>query len=557
MLRINEIRLPLDHDTTALENAILKRLGIAKSALTVFSIFKRSHDARKKNAMLFVYSVDVDVRDEAAVLNKLRGDAAVKLSPDTSYHFIGHASAGSTPTLRPVIVGFGPCGIFAALILAQMGLKPIVLERGKSVRERTQDTWGLWRKKILDPESNVQFGEGGAGTFSDGKLYSQIKDPRFLGRKVMSEFVKAGAPAEIMYVSKPHVGTFRLVGVVEKMREEIIALGGEVRFQHRVVDVSIESGQVRGIKVFDAVNARETEIRTDHLILALGHSSRDTVQTLHARGVFMEAKPFSIGFRIEHPQSLIDRARFGVNAGNPLLGAADYKLVHHAANGRSVYSFCMCPGGTVVAATSESNRVVTNGMSQYSRNERNANAGIVVGIDLRDYPGGPLAGIDFQRHWESRAFELGGGNYEAPGQLVGDFLAGRASTSLGDVVPSYQPGVHLTDLATCIPDYAIMAIREALPAFDKQMRGFAMHDAVLTGVETRTSSPVKITRGADFQSLNVRGLYPAGEGASYAGGILSAGVDGIKVAEAVARSLLGIATSKEDDSGWQDSGEIV
>ncbi len=557
MLRINEIRLPLDHDATALENAILKRLGIAKSALTAFSIFKRSHDARKKNAMLFVYSVDVDVRDEAAVLNKLRGDTAVKLSPDTSYHFIGHASAGSTPTLRPVIVGFGPCGIFAALILAQMGLKPIVLERGKSVRERTQDTWGLWRKKILDPESNVQFGEGGAGTFSDGKLYSQIKDPRFLGRKVMSEFVKAGAPAEIMYVSKPHVGTFRLVGVVEKMREEIIALGGEVRFQHRVVDVSIESGQVRGIKVFDAVNARETEIRTDHLILALGHSSRDTVQMLHARGVFMEAKPFSIGFRIEHPQSLIDRARFGVNAGNPLLGAADYKLVHHAANGRSVYSFCMCPGGTVVAATSELNRVVTNGMSQYSRNERNANAGIVVGIDPRDYPGGPLAGIDFQRHWESHAFELGGGNYEAPGQLVGDFLAGRASTSLGDVVPSYQPGVHLTDLATCIPDYAITAIREALPAFDKQMRGFAMHDAVLTGVETRTSSPVKITRGADFQSLNVRGLYPAGEGASYAGGILSAGVDGIKVAEAVARSLLGIATSKEDDSGWQDSGEIV
>ncbi len=557
MLRINEIRLPLDHDATALENAILKRLGIAKSALTVFSIFKRSHDARKKNAMLFVYSVDVDVREEAAVLNKLRGDTAVKLSPDTSYHFIGHASAGSTPTLRPVIVGFGPCGIFAALILAQMGLKPIVLERGKSVRERTQDTWGLWRKKILDPESNVQFGEGGAGTFSDGKLYSQIKDPRFLGRKVMSEFVKAGAPAEIMYVSKPHVGTFRLVGVVEKMREEIIALGGEVRFQHRVVDVSIESGQVRGIKVFDAVNARETEIRTDHLILALGHSSRDTVQMLHARGVFMEAKPFSIGFRIEHPQSLIDRARFGVNAGNPLLGAADYKLVHHAANGRSVYSFCMCPGGTVVAATSELNRVVTNGMSQYSRNERNANAGIVVGIDLRDYPGGPLAGIDFQRHWESHAFELGGGNYEAPGQLVGDFLAGRASTSLGDVVPSYQPGVHLTDLATCIPDYAITAIREALPAFDKQMRGFAMHDAVLTGVETRTSSPVKITRGADFQSLNVRGLYPAGEGASYAGGILSAGVDGIKVAEAVARSLLGIATSTVDDSGWQDSGGIV
>jgi uncharacterized FAD-dependent dehydrogenase len=306
--------------------------------------------------------------------------------------------------------------------------------------------------------------------------------------------------------------------------------------------------------VLDVKRDQIEEIRTDHLILALGHSSRDTVQMLHARGVFMEAKPFSIGFRIEHPQSLIDRARFGVNAGNPLLGAADYKFVHHANNGRSVYSFCMCPGGTVVAATSEENRVVTNGMSQYSRNERNANAGIVVGIDPRDYPGEPLAGIEFQRRWESRAFELGGGNYEAPGQLVGDFLAGRASTSLGEIDPSYKPGVHLTDLATSIPDYAVTAIREALPAFDKQIRGFAMHDAVLTGVETRTSSPVKITRGPDFQSVNVKGLYPAGEGASYAGGILSAGVDGIKVAEAVGRSLLGISASGGEDSGWKDSG---
>ena len=554
MLRINDIRLPLDHDEIALENAIVKKLGIAKAALMSFSIFKRSHDARRKNAMLFVYSVDVTVRDEAAVLNKLRADVSIMISPDTGYHFIGHTTAGSTPRHRPIIVGFGPCGIFAALILAQMGLKPIVLERGKPVRERTQDTWDLWRRKSLHPESNVQFGEGGAGTFSDGKLYSQIKDPHYLGRKVMSEFVKAGAPAEIMYVAKPHVGTFRLVGVVETMREEIIALGGEVRFQHRVVDLLIEGSQLRGATVLDVKRDQVKEIRTDHLILALGHSSRDTVQMLYARGVFMEAKPFSIGFRIEHPQSLIDRARFGVNAGNPLLGAADYKLVHHANNGRSVYSFCMCPGGTVVAATSEENRVVTNGMSQYSRNERNANAGIVVGIDPRDYPDGPLAGIEFQRRWESRAYELGGGNYEAPGQLVGDFLAGRASTSLGEIVPSYQPGVHLTDLATSIPDYAVTAIREALPAFDKQIRGFAMYDAVLTGVETRTSSPVKITRGPDFQSLNVKGLFPAGEGASYAGGILSAGVDGIKVAEAVARSLLGIAASGGEDSGWKDSG---
>ena len=557
MLRINEIRLPLDHDPHALEVAVLQKLGIAKSALVSFAIFKRSHDARKKHAMLFVYSVDVVVRDEAAILKKRRRDVAVRISPDTGYHFVGHAEAGSTPQHRPIIVGFGPCGIFAALILAQMGLKPIVLERGKPVRERTQDTWDLWRRKTLHAESNVQFGEGGAGTFSDGKLYSQIKDPRFLGRKVMSEFVKAGAPPEIMYVSKPHVGTFRLVGVVEKMREEIIALGGEIRFQHRLLDLLIEDGHLRGAKVLDVKKNVVDEISTYHLVLALGHSSRDTVEMLHARGVFIEAKPFSIGFRIEHPQSLIDRARFGVNAGNPLLGAADYKLVHHASNGRSVYSFCMCPGGTVVAATSEENRVVTNGMSQYSRNERNANAGIVVGIDPNDYPGGPLAGIDFQRHWESRAFELGGGNYEAPAQLVGDFLAGRASTSLGEVIPSYKPGVHLTDLATSLPDYAVAAIREALPAFEKQIPGFAMHDAILTAVETRTSSPIRITRGQDFQSVNVKGLYPAGEGASYAGGILSAGVDGIKVAEAVGRSLLGLAQNPDCDTAWNDSGGIA
>jgi uncharacterized protein len=541
MLRMNEIRLPLDHPETALEQAILKKLAVPKSALLGFSVFKRSVDARKKDAMLFVYSVDVTVQDEAAVLKKLRGDRAIIPSPDTCYHFVATAPVDFTPTHRPIVVGFGPCGIFAALILAQMGLKPIVLERGKQVRERTQDTWGLWRRNTLNPESNVQFGEGGAGTFSDGKLYSQIKDPRHLGRKVMSEFVKAGAPPEIMYVAKPHVGTFRLVGVVERMREEIIELGGEVRFQHRVTDLLIEDGQLRGATALNLRNGQSQQFRTDHLVLALGHSSRDTFHMLHERGVYLEAKPFSIGFRIEHPQSLIDRARLGPNAGNPLLGAADYKLVHHASNGRSVYSFCMCPGGTVVAATSEENRVVTNGMSQYSRNERNANAGIVVGIDPRDYPGGPLAGIAFQRHWESGAFVLGGSNYEAPAQLVGDFLAGRASTQLGEVEPSYKPGVHLTDLAPSVPDYAITAIREALPAFDRQIRGFATHDAVLTGVETRTSSPLKITRGDDFQSLNVKGLYPAGEGASYAGGILSAGVDGIEVAEAVAKSLLGTA----------------
>jgi uncharacterized protein len=536
MLRLTELKLPLDHPPEDLRIAILKKLELADKDLRGFSIFKRSYDARKKNALLLVYAVDVEVANETALLKKFRHDRNLKPTPDMAYHFVGHAPEALA--MRPLVVGFGPCGIFAALVLAQMGFKPIVLERGKAVRERTKDTWGLWRKNTLDPESNVQFGEGGAGTFSDGKLYSQIKDPRYLGRKVMTEFVKAGAPEEILYVSKPHIGTFRLVGVVETMRAEIEALGGEIRFQQRVTDVLIEGGSVCGVAL-----ASGEQIRSDNVILALGHSARDTVEMLHKRGVFMEAKPFSVGFRIEHPQSLIDKARLGPNAGNPILGAADYKLVHHAKNGRSVYSFCMCPGGTVVAAASEPNRVVTNGMSQYSRNERNANAGIVVGITPDDYPAMPegdkvLAGIEFQRKLESLAFELGGGTYEAPGQLVGDFLKGVASTKLGSVEPSYKPGVHLTDLATALPDYAIEAIREALPEFGKQIQNFDMHDAVLTGVETRTSSPVRITRGADYQSLNVKGLYPAGEGAGYAGGILSAGVDGIEVAEAVALAIL-------------------
>ena len=543
MLRITELRLPLDHAEDALRPAVVRRLGIPDAELKRFNVFKRSYDARKRHALVFIYTVDCEVHDEGRVLQTFADDRHVNPAPDTSYRFVGHASADfhAAQRPRPLVVGFGPCGIFAALILAQMGLRPIVLERGKAVRERTQDTWGLWRRRVLDPESNVQFGEGGAGTFSDGKLWSQISDPRHLTRKVLNEFVKAGAPEEILFVAKPHIGTFRLVGMVEKMRADIEALGGEIRFGQRVVDMHLEDGHVRGVTL-----ASGKEIRADHVVLALGHSARDTFEVLHRRGVFMEAKPFSIGFRIEHPQSLIDQARFGPNAGHPRLGAADYKLVHHAGNGRAVYSFCMCPGGTVVAATSEPNRVVTNGMSQYSRNERNANAGIVVGISPADYaldrsaagPVNPLDGIAFQRRWESRAFELGGGNYDAPGQLVGDFIAGRASTEFGSVLPSYKPGVHLTDLATSLPDFAIPAIREALPAFEQQIKGFAMHDAVLTGVETRTSSPLRITRGKDYQSLNVKGLYPAGEGAGYAGGIMSAGVDGIEVAEAVGRAML-------------------
>ena len=539
MLRLNEVKLPLEHDEAALPAAMLARLGIDAADLLGFTVFKRSYDARKRSAVVLIYSLHVDVKNEAAVLARLGHDIHLMPAPDTDYKFVagGEQLAGHTHEARPIVIGTGPCGLFVALILAQMGLRPLILERGKQVRERTVDTFGFWRKRELNPESNVQFGEGGAGTFSDGKLYSQIKDPKHYGRKVLTEFVKAGAPEEIMYVSKPHIGTFRLVKMVEEMRANIEQLGGEYRFESKVVDLDIvpgpDGGQVRGV-----VLANGETIASNHVVLAIGHSARDTFEMLHKRGVYIEAKPFSIGFRVEHPQSLIDSCRFGPSAGHPILGAADYKLVHHASNGRSVYSFCMCPGGTVVAAASEPGRLVTNGMSQYSRNERNANSAIVVGITPADYPGDPLAGIALQRELEERAFALGGGNYDAPGQLVGDFVAGRASTEFGSVIPSYKPAVHLTDLAPSLPEYAITALREAFPAFNKQIKGYYKADAVLTGVETRTSSPIRIKRrDDDLQSLNTRGLFPAGEGAGYAGGILSAAVDGIKVAEAVALSM--------------------
>ncbi len=531
MLRITELKLPLDHAESALKIAIIERLGISPEDLISYVVFRQGHDARKRDAISLVYTVDVDTKNQQALMLRLKDDLQISLTPDTTYQFV--AQAPESLVNRPVVIGTGPCGLFAGLILAQMGFKPIILERGKEVRERTKDTFGLWRKGVFNPESNVQFGEGGAGTFSDGKLYTQIKDPNHYGRKVLTEFVKAGAPAEILRVSKPHIGTFKLVTMVEQMRATIESLGGEIRFQSRVDSLEIQNGQVRGVTLSNG-----EMIQTTHVVLAVGHSARDTFQMLYEKGVYIEAKPFSIGFRIEHPQSLIDKCRYGKNAGHPLLGAADYKLVHHAENGRAVYSFCMCPGGTVVAATSEAGHVVTNGMSQYSRNERNANSGIVVSISPEDYPGHPLAGIDFQRQLEAKAYELGGGTYQAPGQLVGDFLANRPSTTLGTVQPSYTPGVHLGDLSTALPEYAITAIREALPAFDKKIKGFAMADAVLTGVETRTSSPIRIKRNELFQSINTQGLYPAGEGAGYAGGILSAAVDGIKVAEALALAMM-------------------
>ncbi|EOU2462674.1 NAD(P)/FAD-dependent oxidoreductase [Vibrio navarrensis] len=533
MIRLTEIRLPLDHEEGALLDAITRKLSIPADQVLSFNMFRRGYDARKKTQIQLIYTLDVAVAgDEAALLAKFSKDQHVRQTPDMDYKFVAKAPANLAE--RPIVIGFGPCGLFAGLVLAQMGFNPIIVERGKEVRERTKDTFGFWRKRTLNAESNVQFGEGGAGTFSDGKLYSQVKDPNFYGRKVITEFVAAGAPEEILYVSKPHIGTFKLVTMIEKMRAKILELGGEIRFSTRVDDIHMQDGQITGVTLSNG-----EELKSRHVVLAVGHSARDTFEMLHERGVYMEAKPFSVGFRIEHKQSMIDEARFGPNAGNPILGAADYKLVHHCKNGRTVYSFCMCPGGTVVAATSEEGRVVTNGMSQYSRAERNANSAIVVGIDPeRDYPGDPLAGIRFQRELESNAYRLGGENYDAPAQKIGDFLKGRDPSALGDVEPSFTPGIKLTDLSKALPAFAIEAIREAIPAFDSQIKGFATADGLLTGVETRTSSPVCIKRGKDYQSVNLKGFYPAGEGAGYAGGILSAGIDGIKVAEAVARDIL-------------------
>jgi uncharacterized protein len=535
MIRVSELRLPLNHEEADLVSALCRVLNVARTDILRWTIDRRGYDARKRAAIKLVYTIDVEMRNEQAVLR--RADPhRIRPTPDTAYQFVAKKPHGCVS--RPVIVGCGPCGLFAALALAQMGFPPIVIERGKMVRERTKDTWRLWRQGVFNPDSNAQFGEGGAGTFSDGKLHSGVKDPRHIKRKVLTELVAAGAPDEILYVSKPHVGTFRLVTVVENMRRSILKLGGEYRFETKVInlDIQVTHGERRLAGVFLANGER---IAADHVVLAIGHSARDTFDTMVRCGVAMEKKPFSIGVRIEHPQSIIDRARFGSSAGHSSLSAADYKLVHHGSGGRSVYSFCMCPGGRVVAATSEPGCVATNGMSQYSRAEFNANAGIVVGVNPQDFPGDVLAGVEFQRQWERRAFAAGGGTYAAPAQRVADFLAGRASTVIGAILPSYRPGVVPADLAACLPDFVVAAVREALPAFAKQIPGFADDDVIMTGVETRTSSPVRFARDATYQSPSVRGLFPAGEGAGYAGGIMSAAIDGIHAAEAVALAITG------------------
>jgi len=528
VLRLSQILLPLDHTEDQLRDAVLDFLQITAEQLLSIQVYKRGYDARKRQNILLVYSLDVDTLANAELLSKFAKHPQLKAAPDTTYQFVAQAPA--ILEQRPIVIGFGPCGLFIALILAQMGFKPIILERGKDVKLRSQDVWNFWRNRILNTESNVQFGEGGAGTFSDGKLYSQIKDRKHYSRKVLLEFVKAGAPEEILSISKPHIGTFKLVKMIQQMRKSIIELGGEIQFEQRVDGFLIEDESIKGVKLKDG-----RELYSSHIALAIGHSARDTFMQLHQQGVYIEAKPFSIGFRIEHPQSMIDNERFGQYAGNELLGAADYKLVHHCKNGRSVYSFCMCPGGTVVAATSNEGHVVCNGMSQYSRSERNANAAVVVGIEPEtDFPNHPLAGIELQREIEQAAYVLGGSNYNAPVQLVGDYINGVSTEALGDIIPSYTPGVTLTDLSSLLPPYANAALREAIPAFNNKIKGFARNDAVLTAAETRTSSPICIKRKENYQSVNIKGLYPAGEGAGYAGGILSAAVDGIRVAESMA-----------------------
>ncbi|BCE02530.1 NAD(P)/FAD-dependent oxidoreductase [Marinicellulosiphila megalodicopiae] len=540
MLRLTQVILPLDHTDDDLQQAVLTLLNINEEDLLSFSVFKSGYDARKREQIKMIYTLDVDTLSNTELLERFAGNQNIKATPDTTYQFVGELpTEQTTHTDRPIVIGFGPCGLFIGLILAQMGFNPIILERGKDVKRRTKDTWDLWRNRKLHVDSNVQFGEGGAGTFSDGKLYSQIKDRKHYGRKVLNEFVQAGAPEEILTISKPHIGTFKLVKMIQNMRQTIIDLGGEIRFDSHVEEFVMDGDAVKGVRLRGSDSQGGQTIMSNHIALAVGHSARDTFEQLQKQNIYMEAKPFSVGFRIEHPQSMIDKERFGTNAGNERLGAADYKLVHHCKNGRSVYSFCMCPGGTVVAATSEEGHVVSNGMSQYSRNERNANAAIVVGIEpAKDYPGDPLAGIELQRRIEKAAYVLGGENYNAPVQLVGDYLNKKPSTELGDVTPSYQPGVTLTDLSVLLPDFANEAIREAIPAFDKKIKGFGRKDAVLTAAETRTSSPLCIKRDDTYQSINTKGLYPAGEGAGYAGGILSAGVDGIRVAEAMALSML-------------------
>lgn len=523
-IRINNISISIEEDLCNLKKKVAKNLKLSISDISSFKIIKESIDARKKDFIKFNYALEIECDDELKVVNRVN-DKDVKIQEEKYKEDLKFGTKKMEH--RPIIIGMGPAGIFAGLLMAQKGYKPIIIERGEKVEERTNTINRFWETGKLNINSNVQFGEGGAGTFSDGKLTTRIKDIRC--DFVLDELVKAGAPEEIIYSGKPHVGTDVLKVVVKNIREKIIELGGEIRFNNKLEDLIIRDKKLKAI----IINGEENPC--DNLILAIGHSSRDTYEMLYKNDVFMKPKAFAIGVRVEHSQKLININQYGKYAEHPRLKAADYRLTHTAkSTGRAIYSFCMCPGGEVVAAASEEKRLVTNGMSYYKRDKDNANAALVVTVGEDDFQGNsPLKGMEFQRHYEGLAYTLGGGNYKAPIQLVGDFLEDRVSTKLGDIKPTYRPGYEFRNLGNCLPKYVIESLKEGLISFDSKIKGFANHSAIMTGIETRTSAPVRLTRNERLESVNLQGLYPCGEGAGFAGGIVSAAVDGLKVAESI------------------------